>query len=240
VVKGASQQPVGQGAVSHQADAVLRVERKHVSFHTAVKQVVTILPDIHTTRLHTRFDFFGFEVGHTDKPRLALLDNVVHGAHGLVEGDASIRPVKEIYVNIVSVQVREAGFNRELDPSGAAVAPLVAQGVIVSDAPFGDQNDVLPAIAKPLGEEPLGVAKAIPLGGVEAIDPEIQGTMDSADDFRVVKVAVGATQLPATETHCRYIEASLAKGSILHVILPTTACRPSRGLCPVGHLCTLP
>src|SRR5262249_45048604 len=111
---------------------------------------------------------------------------------------------------------------RELAPRGAAVTSLVAQGVIVSNAPFGDENDVLPALAKSPGEEPLGVAKAIPLGRVEAIDSEIQGTMDSADDFRVIKVAIGATQFPATETNRRHIQTSLAKGSILHVILPTT------------------
>jgi hypothetical protein len=48
--------------------------------------VVTVLSDIHATRLHTRFDRFGFEVGHADKPRFALLDDVVHGAHGLIAG----------------------------------------------------------------------------------------------------------------------------------------------------------
>jgi hypothetical protein len=68
------------------------------------------------------------------------------------------------------------GFNRQFEPRGTAVSPPVAQGVAVSDPPFGDQNDILAVLSRSPGKEPFGVAKIISLDRIKAIDAEVQGT----------------------------------------------------------------
>ena len=64
-------------------------------------------------------------------------------------------------------------------------------------------------------------AHAVALGGVEAVDAEVERTTDGPVELRLLDVAVAAADLPAAEADGRDLEAGLPERSELH-------CFPSR------------
>ena len=71
-----------------------------------------------------------------------------------------------------------------------------------------------------LAERLLRGAHAVALGGVEAVDAEVEGPADRAAELGLVDVAVAAADLPAAEADGRDLEPGASEWSKLHVRPP--------------------
>ena len=68
-------------------------------------------------------------------------------------------------------------------------------------------------------ERTLGRAHAVALGGVEAVDPEIERARDGTRELLLLDRPVAAADLPAAESDGRDLEAGPSEWSILHGVL---------------------
>jgi len=78
--------------------------RKNFLLHAPVEHIPAVLHDIDAPRLHARFDLAELEVGKSYRLDLALLDEVIEGAHRLFEWHVTVRPVNEVDIDVVSLE----------------------------------------------------------------------------------------------------------------------------------------
>src|SRR5262249_14247391 len=69
-------------------------------------------------------------------------------------------------------------------------------------------------------ERPLRSPHAVSLGGIEAVDAEVEGAVDGARELGFFDVAVAARDLPAAEPDGRDLEPGPAERSVFHRRLP--------------------
>ena len=67
-----------------------------------------------------------------------------------------------------------------------------------------------------LPERALRRAHAVALGGVEAVDAEVERAADRAAELRLLDVAVAAADLPAAEADGRDVEPGPSERSMFH------------------------
>ena len=71
-------------------------------------------------------------------------------------------------------------------------------------------------VAERLPERALRRAHAVALGGVEAVDAEVERPADGAAELRLLDVAVAAADLPAAEADGRDVESRPSERSKFH------------------------
>src|SRR5262249_15119272 len=225
-VKGTGEHAIGQRPIGHDANLLCGTVWEDLRLHAPVEHVPAILHHIHPTQPHTGFELRQAEIGHANVARLALLDNGVESAHGFLEGRVDVRPMDQIHVDIVRLEVLQALLNRGHDALATAVATV--GGLVVAYPEFGHNIDVLPALPKGPRQGLFGRAHTIGFRGVKAVDADIDGAPHRLMQLPGVDFAVGAAHFPAAKTDRRDLQASLPKWSIFHT-LPLLA----------AHLCAI-
>ena len=140
--------------------------------------------------------------------------------HRLLERRHPVGPVHEVDVDVVGAEVLQALVDRRDDALAAAVAQV--RLVAVVHAELGDDDRLVATLAERLAERAFGGAHAVALGGVEAVDAEVERAADGAHELRLLDVAVAAADLPAAVADGRDLEAGPSERSMLH-------CRSPRG-----------
>jgi hypothetical protein len=125
---------------------------------------------------------------------LALVDKVAERAEGFLEVGAGVVAVDLVQVDPVGVQPPQRVLDLADDPA-PRVALLV--GVLAHGAmDLGGEDDVVaPAAGQRLADDLLGLALGVDVGGVDEVDPGVQGPVDDPDALVVVGVA------PVAEHH---------------------------------------
>src|SRR5262249_48626454 len=164
---------VGERPVRHDADAVRLAIREDLALHAAVEQVPAVLRHVDSPHAHAGLDLPGAEVRDTDEAGLSLPDDVLEGAHRLLEGRNVVGPVDEVDVDAVGSEMLQA----LLDAGHATRAARVTEVrlVAVSDAELRDDDRLAPPPPERASERPLRGAQPVPLGGVEAGDAAVEG-----------------------------------------------------------------
>ena len=67
-------------------------------------------------------DLLGLEVGEPDEADLAVADQVVERAHGLLERRVPVGPVDHVHVDVVGAEALEALVDRRRDPLGGSLS----------------------------------------------------------------------------------------------------------------------
>src|SRR5207237_6254479 len=103
-----------------------------------------------------------------------VLHEVVEGAHGLLEGDGAVGPVHEIDVDVVGAEV----LQRVVDGRHGALTAAVTQVrlVAVVHAELADDDRLVAPTSQSLAQRSFGGAHAVALGGIEAVDAEVEST----------------------------------------------------------------
>ena len=161
-------------------------------------------------------DLLPLEVRDADEAGLPLAHDVLEGAHRLLERGPVVGPVHEVDVDAVGAEVLEALLDRCHDACAAGVAEV--RLVPISDAELGDEDRVPAAPAERPSERALRRAEAVPLGGVEAVDAEVERAPDGAGEFRLLDPPVAAADLPAAEADGRDLEPRPSEWSLLHQV----------------------
>src|SRR5207245_1987994 len=109
----------------------------------------------------------------------------------------------------------------------AAVAEVRLVSVVHPE--LGDDDRFVTAAAERLSERALGGSHAVPLGGVEAVDAEVERASDGADELRLLDVSVPTADLPAAVADCGHLESGLPERSKFHRVLSPRATRSRSG-----------
>src|SRR5215470_18690649 len=221
--EGAGQQTVGERPVRHDADAVLAAVREDLALHAPVEHVPAVLGDVDAPHTPAGLNLLAFEVRNADEARLSLTDDVLEGAHRLFERRLRIGPVHQVDVDAVGAEVREALFDRGHDPRPAGIAQL--RLVPVADTELRDDDDVLSPPAERPRERAFRGAESVALGGVEAVDAEVERPCDGACELRLLDLPIAAADLPAAEADHRDLESRPTEWSFLHWRPPSDCAR---------------
>src|SRR5204863_8345506 len=111
------------------------------------------------------------------------------------------------------------------DPLAAAVTQVRLVAVVHTE--LADDDRLIPPAAERLAQRPLGVAHPVALGGVEAVDAEVEGPSNRPRELLGLDAPVAAADLPAAETDGRYVEAGLPERPVPHRGPPCPARGPT-------------
>ena len=175
----AGQQAVGHRPKGHHAEPVRLAEGKELGLGPAVEQVIADLLGDDGKCLLAFAQLGGAEVAHAAVADLALLLKLGHCAHGIGDGNARVRPVNEVKVEIVGLQPLQA----VLEVRGHAVR---------RGAALADEHDAVPPPLERPTEELFTLAESVPGGGVEQRDPKVNRSVDAANGLVVVERSVVA------------------------------------------------
>ena len=163
---------------------------------------------------------------------LALVDELRHGAPGLLDGDGGVDAVLVVEIDVVDSQPRErsvAGgphvFGTSVDADPAAVgAALVAE--------FGCEDNFIAPAGDCLADEQLIGERPVHVSSVEEVDADLECAMNRCDRFVVVPRSIRLAHSHAAETDGRDLERS-PENSCLHDDSPVNtdwSVGPGRGV----------
>jgi hypothetical protein len=170
--------------------------REHVTFHVAGEDGVRRLLGHRTLavaalRCPLSLDQLRRqERRRADVADLSLVHEVRQRAERLVDVDLGARPVHLVEVDVVRGQPAQRALDLADDPA-TRVAALVRVVVVHGAVELGGEHDVVPAALERLADDLLGLAARVDVGGVDDVDPGVQGPVDDADALLMVRVAPG-------------------------------------------------
>jgi hypothetical protein len=150
----------------------------------------------------------------TDGARLALRHDVVEHSHRLLERRVEIRPMHQINVDMIGVEIAQTLFQRRHDPRATAVSAIGR--VRIADADLGHEADIAPPRAQSERQRPFGNPHAIRFSGIEAIDPGVERPMHRLLELGRVDRTVGSADLPAAKAYGGNLRAGSAELPVLH------------------------
>src|SRR6266851_3172781 len=213
-----------------------RAVRKDLALHPSVEHMPAILYDIDAANLHAGFELGEAKIRHADIAHLALLDDVIEGAHRLFERRVDIRPMHQIDIDVIGLQVPQALLDRRHYPLTTAVAPV--RRLVVADPELGHHNDIAAARPERPRQRLLGDAHAIGFGSIKAVDAAVDRPLHRLAKLGLVDPAIGAADLPAAKADRRDPQVGPSKLPIFHVVsliarlwgsAPAQSGAPSRG-----------
>ncbi len=159
-------------------------------------------------------DAFGRPLAGAPVEGLALVDDVVHGADGFLDGGVEVGAVAEDQVDVVELEALQRGVGA-LDDVFAGEAAVVRAFAAPVDL-GGD--DVVGAFPAGLGEDGahdfLGDAVGVDLGVVEEVDAGVPGGVHAFGGE--VLVHLRSEGHPRTEAESRDLETRVAEKTIFH------------------------
>ncbi|GDY55976.1 hypothetical protein SVIO_065990 [Streptomyces violaceusniger] len=118
-----------------------------------------------------------------------------------------------VEVDPVSVQAPEAVLDRPEDPTPRVATAVAALAHLKVD--LGGEDDVVTAPPQCLPHNLLGLALSIHVGGVDEVDPLVEGGVDDADTIVVVGVAA-ILEHHGPEAVDTDLDTGSAEGAIAH------------------------
>ena len=133
------------------------------------------------------------------EPDLAGPDQFAHRSHGVLDGHLGINPVLVVQVNDIHAEALQAGVAAGADVFGPAVhAQELALGIADVAELRGEDHLVATALDRP-AHQTLVLAAAVHVGGVEEVQPQVEGAVDGGDGFPVIAGAVELRHAHAAE-----------------------------------------
>ena len=138
---------------------------------------------------------------------LAGLDERRHRPPGLLDGHATVDAVLVVQVDDLDPEARERRVARRRDVLGPAVdADERAVGAALV-AELRGEHDLVAAARDGPSHELLVGEGTVHVGGVEEVDPEVEGLVDRGDRLVVVSRAVELAHPHAAQTLGRHLQA---------------------------------
>jgi hypothetical protein len=157
----------------------------------------------------------------------SLVDDPVHGAHGLLHGRGGVGAVAVDDVDVVGFEALERGLE-PLDDVLAREALVV--GALAAPEELGGEDDVgaAPAeVADGLAHDLLGAAVGVDLGVVEEVDAGVAARLQQR--LGVLDVELVAEGDPGAVGELAHAEARAAQVPVLHLASSSSPRRRRRG-----------
>src|SRR5580692_741852 len=218
----AGQPPTGQRAVHQGPHAVTLHRREHVLLDTADQDRVRGLlgdepSEVPLAGRPLRLDDLAGRVGgRADVADLALVHEVGQRAEGLLDVCRRARAVYLVKIDVVRLQATQRGLHLLDDPSPRAAT--VVGPVIHWHEELRRQHDIVATPLQSLTDNLLRYTAGVRVGGVDEVDPGIEGAVNDADGVGAVVVA------PRPEHHRAQAQRAHrypgpAQRSVFHVVL---------------------
>src|SRR5215813_10258911 len=212
---------MAEGAVPHDADALLEAVGEGLLLLAPVEHVIADLRDVHPARAHAFGEHGTREVRHAYETRPAGAHHLLQRPHGVLERRTGIGPVHEEHVDPVGAEASQARIDlgEDVRPARVTQRPGLPRGRYLHPT-LGDEDHVAPPLLERPGHHLLGVARTIGGRGVYTVHPEIERAMDGLDGFVVLDRAVAvARHGPAAEPHHGHLQAGTAERTVAHEAL---------------------
>jgi hypothetical protein len=164
-------------------------------------------------------DRFRPRLGQTERARLALLDQLLHRADGVLDRHAGVDAMLVVEVDHFDAEALQARLARLHHVFRPPVDALLAVGAFHLAELRHHQRLVAPAALERAPEQRLVVAPAVHVGRVEVVDAALERVVDDADRLLVVGVAVYARHRHQAETDGGDFEGRAAELALFHGIL---------------------
>jgi hypothetical protein len=164
------------------------------------------------------------ERGGADVADLALVDEVRQRAQRLLDVGVRLGTMDLVEVDPVGLEPPQGVLDLADDP-----APRVAElvGVVAHRAVhLGREHDVVAAPGERLADDLLRLAARVDVGGVDEVDPGVEGAVDDLDALVVVRVAP-APEHHRAEAQRGHLDAGAGERAAVHRPEPTRAWRAS-------------
>lgn len=146
--------------------------------------------------------------------RPPVVDDVVHGADGLLDGGGSVGAMAVDDVDVVHVEALEGGLGA-LDDVLAGEALVVGSGAAPEDLGADDEVGALPPqLADGLAHDLLGAAVGVDLGVVEEVDAVVAAALE--EGFRLLHVDLVAEAHPRAVGELAHLEPGPTQVFVLH------------------------
>ena len=161
----------------------------------------------------------------TDGSDLSLGHQIGHGSHGLLHGNVRIQAVQVIEIDDIDTQPLQAFFagcgNIFGSPADAHRTVLVSH-----ETKFGGDQHILATVFQHPGNQGFIVSVAIHIGGVEKIDPQIQGLFHRGQRFFLICRTIGMGHAPAAQADGRHLKMIVSQTACVHRVSPLSWLRP--------------
>ena len=216
-LEAAGQKAATERRIRHEADPQLATGGEHLALDVAGPQRVLGLQRGDRMDRVRAPDRLRRCLAEAEVPHLALLDELRHRAHRLLDRHVGVDAVLVEEVDVVGAEPLERPFDRAADVVGGAVERTdrrhVAGRRVVHPAGELGRDHVLVAPALDRAADQLLVGqRAVQLRGVEEVDPELQRPLDRRDRLVLVGRAVEGRHAHASEPEGGYLERSELAG----------------------------
>src|SRR5436309_2245897 len=205
----------------HEADPVLLAERHVFLLDPRLQQVVTRLARYERVPASLLLDRDGplreprlaVEVREPDVASLAHPDQVLEGTQRLLDRSPGVRRVRLVEVHVVEPEAHQAPVHGVEDV--LAREPRSQRPLPDPSHHLGRDHDLLARDRLERGpERPLRAPTGVDVGGVEQVDPELEGAMDDGTRLDVVDRA--AVRGPGADRDLGDLEAGVAERAVVH------------------------
>ena len=189
-LEAAGQEAAAQRAVGHEADAQLAHRLQQLVLDVAGPQRVLGLQRADRVRGVRAADGLGRGLGQAQEAHLARLDQLAHGADGLLDRRLGVHAVLVEEVDVVQAQAAQRVVARLLHVLGPAVHAALGRVVAADDAELGGQHHLVAAVGDGAAHQLLVGAAAVHGGGVQEVHAQLDRAVDRGHRLGVVALAV--------------------------------------------------
>ena len=130
-------------------------------------------------------------LGQAEIAHLAGLDQIGHGADGVLDRHVRIDPVLIEEVDVVDPEPRQRAVTRFAHMLRPAVGALDPPLRVDGEAELGGEDDIVAASLDGAPDQPFVLERPVDLGRVEEGDAELDRPVDGCDRLRLIGDAVG-------------------------------------------------
>jgi hypothetical protein len=160
-------------------------------------------------------DRLGPRLRQSEGADLALLDQALHRADGLLDRHVRVDAVLVIEIDDLQAKTLQARLAGLHDVLGTAVDSLLAVGAL-GLAELGCDDDLVAPALERAPEQLLVVPPAIHVGRVEVVDAAVERVVDDRDRLVVVGVAVDARHRHAAKSDGGDLDGGATELALFH------------------------
>ena len=212
----AREEAAAERAVGDEADPELSDRRQDLVLDVAGPERVLALQGGDRVDGVRAADRLGGRLREAEVANLPLLDELGHGADGLLDRRVRIDAMLVVDIDVVGAEPLERGVTggENVLAVAADAEPLALLGADAAE--LCREHDLVAAVLDRAADEPLVLERPVRVGRVEEIDPKLERAVDRRDRLALVRRSVELGHPHAAEADRGGLEALRAEAALIH------------------------